>query len=148
MQRPLTWTDADVRRVVVMGCGRTGASIVTALSQEGCPVIVIDVDPDAFGLLPPGTVGEGYIVPILADGTLEEDLRKASTQDADVFVALSGSDMSNALAAQIAKHLLQVPTVICRMNDPTRKEMYHQLGLVTISATTVITDMILEAAGR
>ena len=86
-------------------------------------------------------------MPIVGDGTLESDLRKASTQDADMFIAVSGKDSWNAMGAQIAKHILMVPTVICRMNDPVRNEMYSQLGLVTISATGLVTDMILEATG-
>ncbi len=76
----------------------------------------------------------------------EKDLRKAMIQDADVFIAVSRRDASNAMAAQMAKHVFRVSTVICRINDPTRKEMYSQLGLVTISATRMVTDMVLDAS--
>ena len=129
-----------------MGCGRTGASIATALSEEGFSVNILDLDPSAFDRLPPGMTADGHIVPIIGDGTLEHDLRQAATQEADIFIAVSGKDTRNALSAQLAKHILQVPTVICRMNDPTRKEMYDQLELVTVSASTLITRMVVEAA--
>ena len=103
------------------------------------------MDSAAFDVLPPGTVEAGQIVPMVGDGTLESDLRGAFVQDAGVFVAVSGRDSFNALAAQLAKHVLQVPTVICRINDPTRNEMYRALGLVTVSATRLVSDLVLEA---
>lgn len=147
MHPPLNQTDSTPRHVVIMGCGRVGLSLATALSEEGCSLCILDVNPAAFELISPGKVDEGRIVAILGDGTLERDLRKASMQDADVFIAASGSDARNAMAAQIAKHIFQVPTVICRMGDPARKEIYSQLGLITISSTKLVTDMVLEATG-
>ena len=128
-----------------MGCGRIGLSIATALSEQGHTVHILDLSPSAFDLLPAGMKDDGRIVPIVGDGTREADLRRASTQDADVFIALSGKDARNALSAQIAKHVLQVPTVICRINDPTRKEMYTQLGLTAVSAAGLVTEAVLEA---
>jgi len=41
------------------------------------------------------------------------------------------------MAAQIAKHMYNVPRVICRIYDPLREEMYQTLGLETISPTMV-----------
>ena len=140
-------TDPNARRVVIMGCGRIGASIATAMSEEGFVVHVLDPDAAALDLLPLGKVEDGHIVPILGDGTLEEDLRKADTQDADIFIAVTDKDTRNALAAQMAQHLLRVPKVICQMNDPTNQEMYTQLGVMTVSATVLVTASVLDATG-
>ena len=140
-------TYPTTRRAVIVGCGRTGSSLAAALSERGYTVKILDLDSAAFELLPPGMMADGHIVPILGDGTAENDLRKASTQDADVFMAVSDKDARNALAAQIAKDLLRVPTVICRINDPTRREMYSQLGLVAVSAADLVTEKSLEAVG-
>jgi len=138
-------TGSGSKRVVIMGCGRIGASIAIALADQGHSVGILDVNVAAFDLLPPGLVDDDRIAPTLGDGTSEDGLRKASTQEADVFIAMAGKDTRNALAANIAKHVLQVPRVICRMNDPTRKEMYEELGLITVSATSLVTEMVLEA---
>ena len=135
------------KHVVIMGCGRIGASVATVLAERGHTLHILDIDLSAFSPLPTGMIGDGRILPILGDGTLEVDLRMAATQDADMFIAASGKDALNALAGQIARHILQVPTVICRINEPTRKEMYSRLGLITISATSLVTEMVLEAAG-
>jgi trk system potassium uptake protein TrkA len=61
-------------------------------------------------------------------------------------MALSSVDTRNALAAQIAKNVFQVPTVVCRMDDPDLKTLYNELDIVAISATTLATQQIMEAA--
>ena len=146
MLPPVNRSDAGSRLAVIMGCGRLGVSIATALSEEGYDLRILDTDIASFDLFPPGMIEEGHVVPIVADGTLESGLREASTQDADIFIAVAGRDVRNALAAQIAQHIFRVPTVICRINDPARKEMYDQLGLMTISATKLATDMIIRTS--
>ena len=133
------------RQVVIVGCGRTGASIATTLAERRHFVHLLDPNPAVYDALPSSLINEGFIVPVVGDGTLEDDLRRASTQEADVFVAVSGKDAGNALAAQMAHHLFQVPRVICRIGDPTSKEMYSRLGLSTISPAAMVTDTVLEA---
>ena len=138
-------TRPGLRLVVIVGCGRTGAAIAAAMSETDSTVHILDMDMAAFDLLPVGLVDEGHIIPILGDGTLERDLRRASTQDADVFIAVSGKDAANALSAQIAHHMLHVPKVICRLSDSVMKEMYEGLELVTVSPTGLVTDLIIGA---
>ena len=128
-----------------MGCGRTGAFLASALAEAGHVLRVLDLDAAAFDRLPEGLVQGDRVVPVVGDGTLEADLRKASVQDADVYIAASGRDTINILSAQLAKHALQVHSVICRTNDPTKWEVYGQLGLVTVSPTMLVTEAVLEA---
>ena len=130
-----------------MGCGGLGVAVATSLAAQGHTVHILDHRADAFEPLPPGKIEDGLIVPIVGDGTLEEDLLRASVRDANVFLALTGTDTANALAAQMAKHLYRVPTVICRIDDPTIQGMYGGLGIVVISATALVAQMALEKAG-
>ena len=99
----------------------------------------------SFDILPSGMVEDGDIQPILGDGTLESDLRRAFAQDASVFIAVSGNDAANALSAQIAHHMLHIPKVICRLNVPVMKEMYEGLELTTVSPTGLVRDLIVDA---
>ena len=138
-------TDARSKLVVIVGSGRVGLSAATSLSDEGHTVHLLDVSAEAFDLVPEGKIKDGRIVPIIGDGTLERDLRRATAHDADVFIAVARRDTTNAMSGQIAKHVFRVPSVICRINDPVRKEMYAQLGLITVSATRMVTDMVLDA---
>jgi trk system potassium uptake protein TrkA len=128
-----------------VGCGRTGAAIATAMSETGSIVQILDMSITAFDLLPTGLIEDGQIVPIVGDGTLESDLRKASAQDADVLIAVSGKDAANAMSAQIAHHILGVPRVICRLSDPVLKEMYEGLDLITVSPTRLVSSLIIDA---
>ena len=127
-----------------MGCGRTGSFIASTLAEEGWSVYVIDIDPNAFGLLPVGMVHEGHILTVVGDGTLEVNLRRVLAHDADVFVAVSGKSAGNVLAAQIAKQVFHLPTVICRVDDPISKQVYEQLDIVTISTEALVTETILR----
>ena len=133
------------KNIVVMGCGRLGASIVNGLLQQGHMVHILDLRADNFDRLPSDPIEREVLVPIVGDGTSFEALRKAHIQDADVFIAVSGRDTRNALAAQIAKHVFEVPRAVCRMNDPIRKAMYDELGLVAISGIEIVTNMVTEA---
>ena len=138
-------TDESPKNVVIMGCGRTGAVLASALAEAGHLLRVLDLDAAAFDRLPEGLVQSDRVVPVVGNGTLESDLRKASVQDADVYIAASGRDTVNILSAQLAKHALQVRRVVCRTKDPTKREVFGQLGLLTVSPTMLVTEAVLKA---
>ena len=52
------------------------------------------------------------------------------------------------MAAQIAKHVFNVPRVICRIYDPLRQEMYDTLGIETFSPTILQSDMLKNKLGN
>ena len=106
------------------------------------------MSPEAFELLPAGPVESASIIPMLGDGTRQRDLLKARVQEADVFMALTGSDTQNALSAQLAKLTNQVPTVICRVDDPPKPKVYNALGIMAVSAINLLSAQILEAVRR
>jgi len=117
--------------VVIIGCGRVGAQLAAMLDEEGHKVTVLDIEPYSFRRLPKDFKGKALV----GDGTDEDSLRKAGIEEADAFVAVTRGDNRNVMAAQIAKHMFNVPRVVCRIYDPLREEMYHNLGLETISPT-------------
>ena len=119
--------------IVIMGCGRVGAQLAGMLDEDGHKVIVMDSDTYSFRRLPASFKG----TPLVGDGTDEDYLRKAGIEEADAFIAVTQGDNRNVMAAQIAKHVYNVPKVICRIYDPLREEMYQTLGLETISPTMV-----------
>ena len=131
---------------IIMGCGRLGASIAHSLMQLGHRVYIMDTEASNFDRLRTEPVQSGAITPIIGDGTIYADLLKTPVRDAGVFIAVSGRDTQNALAAQIAKHIFEVPTVICRMNDPDRQAMFQELGLKAISGIRPLTDLMIKAA--
>jgi len=127
-------------KVVIMGCGRVGAGLAKLLDADGHQVTILDIDPYSFRRLP----GEFKGTALVGDGIDEEALKKAGIEEADAFVALTQGDNRNVMASQIAKHIFNVPRVICRIYDPLRQELYSTLGLETISPTTVFAQMLKE----
>lgn len=126
--------------LVIMGCGRVGAKLAEMMDAEGHHVTIIDVEPYSFRRLPATFQGTA-----LVGNALEEDtLRQAGIEQADAFVAVTQGDNRNVMASQIAKHIFQVPKVVCRIYDPIREEMYRGLGLDTISPTKVGAQLLKE----
>ena len=123
-----------------MGCGRVGAELAHLLDVEGHKVSVIDVDNASFDRLPPDFSGMAF----LGDAADEEVLRKAGMEQAGAFVAVTRDDELNAMAAQIAKQIFDVPRVLCRIYDPLREDFYSGLGVEAISPTRVFVRLLKE----
>jgi trk system potassium uptake protein TrkA len=127
-------------KVVIMGCGRVGAQLASLLDADGHEVIVVDNDTNSFKRLPHDFGGTA----LLGNGLDEEVLKKAGIEEADAFVAVTQGDNRNVMAAQIAKHIFNVPKVVCRIYDPLRQELYDMLGLEAISPTTIFAQLLRE----
>jgi trk/ktr system potassium uptake protein len=127
--------------VVIMGCGRVGAAVATRLSEEGHAVSIVDTDSFAFSRLPSGFPGTC----VVGSGNDHRILEAVGIRKADAFIALASGDNRNILASQRAKLLFGVPTVVTRVKDPQRSELFAQLGLRTFSPTTVGADLAHEA---
>jgi trk system potassium uptake protein TrkA len=127
-------------KVVIMGCGRVGAQLAGLLDADGHEVTILDVDAYSFRRLPPDFKGTA----LLGNGIDEAVLRRAGIEEADVFVALTQGDNRNVMAAQIAKHIFNVPRVICRIYDPLRQELYDTLGIEAFSPTTIFAHLVKE----
>lgn len=128
-------------RVLILGCGRVGAQLATLLDRDGHQVTVMDLDATAFRRLPPTYGGRALV----GNGIDVDALRRAGIESVDAFVACTQGDNRNVMAAQIAKHTFGVRRVLCRIYDPIRETIYHDLGLETISPTTVGARLFKEA---
>ncbi len=127
-------------KVVIMGCGRVGAQLAALLDREGHSVTILDRDADSFRRLAPTFGGTA----LFGNGIDAEALKRAGIEEADVFVAMTQGDNRNVMAAQIAKHIFNVPRVICRIYDPLRQELYDTLGLEAFSPTTIFAHLVQE----
>ncbi len=127
-------------KVVIMGCGRVGAQLAALLDAEGHTVTVLDANAYSFRRLSPDFGGTA----LLGNGLDEEVLKRAGIEEADAFIVVTQGDNRNVMAAQIAKHIFNVPRVICRIYDPLRQELYQTLGLEAISPTTIFAQLLKE----
>lgn len=126
--------------IVIMGCGRVGARLAGLLDIEGHGVTILDIETYSFRRLPSEFAGTALV----GDGMDEEVLKKAGIEKADAFVAVTEADNHNIMAAQIARHLFNVPKVLCRIYDPLRRELFNSLGIESLSPTTTFAQMLKD----
>jgi trk system potassium uptake protein TrkA len=131
-------------KVVIMGCGRVGAELATLFDREGQEVTILDIDPDSFGQLPAEFKGNR----VVGNGIDQDVLQRIGLAEADAFVAVTPGDNRNVMASQMAKHIFGVPRVVCRIFDPIRQDLYHGLGLETVSPTKEVARLLKEALER
>jgi trk system potassium uptake protein TrkA len=127
-------------RVVVMGCGRVGASLADSLSRIGHDVAIIDRDGTAFHRLSPEFPGER----VLGMGFDRDVLLRAGIQEAGAFAAVSSGDNSNIISARVARETFGVQRVVARIYDAKRAAVYERLGIPTIATVPWTTDRLLN----
>jgi trk system potassium uptake protein len=130
-------------KTVILGCGRLGLIVAKKLVKEGKnKVIVIDKSQNSLDKL-----GKDFTGQVLhADGVNMDIYAVPLTEPADVFLALTNSDNTNIMAAEIAKQKYKAIKVIARVDDPIRAKAFEELGIETFCPTTLsekkITKMI------
>ena len=123
-------------KIVIVGCGRVGASAADHFDRAGHEVIILDSSTAAFDRLPSSFGGHA----IRGDGTDEDVLRRAGAAGADVFLTLTEGDNRNVMAAQLATEAFGITRVIAKINDPLRAEAYAELGIATLCRTGLMLD--------
>ena len=130
--------------IIVIGCGRVGSQLAEGLSSQGHNVSVIDKNPRAFSSL--GTDFNGVTIQGL--GFDIDTLERAGSDDCDILVACTQSDNVNLMSCEVAKRLCGVERVIARLYNPTRLEVYEELGIEYICGTTLIARAILKKVDK
>lgn len=131
--------------IVVVGCGRLGSHLANLLSSDGHHVVVIDRDGSAFTKLSAETYS-GFRVE--GDASEPAVLRKAKIDQADLLIAATLEDNLNLMVALVAKRVFGVKQVMARVYDPTREEMYHDLGLKTVCPTLIAGETFFKLVYR
>ena len=137
---PSLTCNVPIVHVVIMGCGRVGSTLARSLEDRNHTVSIIDSDPDAFRRLGPmfnGTKVTGY-------GFDQAVLTEAGIARADAFAAVSSGDNSNIIAARVARESFGIQSVVARIYDPGRAEVYQRLGITTVATVKWTADQVLR----
>lgn len=126
--------------IVIMGCGRVGASLARALERRGHSVAVIDIVQDAFRRLGPEFQGKT----VKGVGFDRQVLQRAGIERADGFAAVSSGDNSNILAARVVRETFEVHNVVARIYDQGRAEVYERLGIPSVATVRWAADQVLR----
>jgi len=123
-----------------MGCGRVGSTLARSLEDRNHTVSIIDTDADAFRRLGPQFNG----MKVTGVGFDRKVLGKAGIERADAFAAVSSGDNSNIIAARVARETFGIQSVVARIYDPGRAEVYQRLGITTVATVKWTADQVLR----
>jgi len=126
--------------VVIMGCGRVGASLARALERLEHQVAVIDKDPQSFRRLGSDFHGQQ----VVGNGFDRNVLIEAGVERAGAFAAVSSGDNSNIISARVARETFGVEHVVARIYDHKRAAVYERLGIPTVATVPWSTDRFLR----
>jgi trk system potassium uptake protein TrkA len=126
--------------VVIAGCGRVGSELASNLERLGHTVAVIDKNPQAFKRLRSDYSGKQIVGFVFDRDVLEE----AGIKEAGAFASVTSGDNSNILSARVVKEFYRVPSVVARIYDPRRAQIYQRLGIPTVATVRWTTDQILR----
>lgn len=100
-------------KIIIVGCGKIGTTIISSLVAEGHDVVAVDSDSDAVN-----EIGNIYDVMCLCGNGVDcETLMEAGVEKAELFVAVTGSDEFNMLSCYIARKMGAKHTV-ARIRNP------------------------------
>ena len=130
--------------VIIVGAGNIGSSLTSKLSDLGHRITVIEKNSKAVSLIPRGRVDSGAITVIHRDGSTGAGMLEGGISDADVFIAATGKDSLNGLAAQRAKTIFGVAKVMAVVADDDTRILYESLGISTINKATLASDRLVS----
>lgn len=130
-------------KMVIVGGGKVGWNLACIMLERRHTVSLIERDRQKCEKL----ADELDAAIFRGDGTNVAVLEAAGTQDADVFMTVTGSDQDNLVACQVARDHFHAKKVISRVNDPRNIETFRVLGIENIvSSTDILTKMIEQEA--
>ncbi|MBO5786527.1 MAG: Trk system potassium transporter TrkA [Clostridia bacterium] len=116
-------------KIIIVGCGKIGISIIESLVGEGSDVVAVDSSPSVID-----EIGNTYdVMCVCGNGADIETLKEAGVSKADLFVAVTHSDELNMLACFVAERMGAKHT-IARIRNPEYNDksldfLGKQLGL-------------------
>ncbi len=135
-------------KIIVCGAGSVGQSIVSYLVKGNNDIVVIDHNQRRLD-----EISKEYdVLPVLGEASHPDILERAGARDADLILAVTGTDEVNMAICQIAYSLFSVPRKIARIDsetflDPLWGALYndHHLPIdLIISPDIEIAENILQ----
>ena len=117
-----------VRRVMIMGGGRSSVYLTRMLQESGMTVTVVERDRERCDTLC-DLIPEAHVV--CGDATNSDVLQEDGLFSADAFVALTGDDEDNIITALYAKNR-GVDKVIVKVNRDYLGEIIENVGLNSV----------------
>ena len=99
--------------IIIVGCGKVGAALAAQLNEESNNITVIDVLPEKVDELS----AKYDVMGVAGNGATHTVQAEAGIDNADLLIAVTGSDELNLLCCLVAKKAGNCQT-IARIKDP------------------------------
>ncbi|WP_072525734.1 Trk system potassium transporter TrkA [Clostridium sp. Marseille-P3244] len=107
-------------KIIIIGCGKVGSTLAEELCEEDHELVVIDKNPRKIQQLSESVDVMGYA----GNGSSIQVLSEAGVEEADILIAVTGSDELNLLCCLIAKKVSRCHT-IARVRNPVYNKEIH-----------------------
>ena len=130
-----------MKQFAVIGLGRFGSSIATALAEKGQQVLAIDANEELVH-----DVMDSVMKAVCLDATDEKAMKSVGVQNVDVAICGIGTHLEASILVTLLLKDLGVPVIICKAVSEAHKKVLEKIG-----ATKVILperDMGIRLAGK
>ena len=134
------------RRMVIVGAGQTGRSLVRLLSAAW-DIAILDTDQAKLDTLKK-EVPDRPIRAFNKDGTSLINLRKAGIVGAEFVAALTNVDEVNIETCRVALSVEQPPTAIGILRQPKHIEKLKEVGAVALTRPAAISGLVFNQIER
>lgn len=118
-------------KIIIVGCGKVGYTLVEQLSGENHDIVVIDSREEKVKSI----TDELDAMGIIGNGVSYQTLAEAGISQTDLLIAVTGSDEQNLLCCVVAKKAGHCKT-IARVRNPIYNQeidfLQRELGLATV----------------
>lgn len=116
-------------KIVIVGCGKIGSTILASLTAEGHNITAVEIDREYLE-----EITNVYdVMGVCGNGADCDTLAEAGVADAEMFIAVTGSDELNMLACYLAGRMGARHTIARirnpEYNDKSLNFMKQELGL-------------------
>lgn len=98
-------------KIIILGAGRVGSTVAESLVGESNDITVVDLSNSKLSLLQDRL----DLRTVAGNASHPSVLARAGVDDADILLAVTGSDETNLVACKLAKSLFNTPTRIARI---------------------------------
>ncbi len=126
-------------KIVVLGAGRVGGTLVEELAKEDHDITLVDKDVSLLRKIQ----GKHDIRTVTGFASHPDILSKAKLDDADLLIAVTASDETNMLACQIAYSIFKTPKKIARVRARSYLDYEQIFGKKSLSVDVCISPEYL-----
>lgn len=133
-------------KIIILGAGRVGRTLAEQLLLGHNEVSLVDSSAHQLSFL-----NEKFdLLTLVGNGASPEVLEKAGARDADMLIAVTGSDEVNMLACEIAALLFKTPRKIARIrnNEYIRYPQLFNAKAISVDILINPEDLVINYVSR